>query len=213
MAGLMKRVQWRGYQRMTLYSESINKTITVCYTSIKFSGDRRDVKNTLARELLNNVVPRFIIEKKEQLIANDIYGCPRVNSKYKQPLAISFSYSGQELWAAVADVAALGIDVAMAADFLAPYPYNRAFMEHELQLASSFGSNKEDAAALLWSCKEAAMKKRGTGFHFNDPRDVQILSCLLDGYGRYRVIVATPKKISVVVRKERHLWFAVAASE
>ncbi|MBU1565893.1 MAG: 4'-phosphopantetheinyl transferase superfamily protein [Proteobacteria bacterium] len=152
------------------------------------------------------------MDKNKQLIATDKYGCPRLTVEYKQPLSLSFSYTGQKLWAAVAEVDSLGIDVETSVNFLAPYPYNRAFMADDLHLALSFYPKKEDAAALLWSCKEAAMKSRGTGFHFIDPRDVRILSCLQEGHCMYRVTVATPEEISVVVHKKRHLWLAVTAS-
>jgi hypothetical protein len=57
------------------------------------------------------------------------------------------------------------------------------------------------------------MKKRGTGFHFTDPRDVQVQSCRqMNEPSLFTVSVATPEKISVIVFKERHLWLAFAVS-
>jgi phosphopantetheinyl transferase len=198
--------------RMILYSESAKESTTVYYTSAKFFGDPREVKNTLVRGLLREVHPSFPATKNGQLIIHDEYGCPRLYIENKQPLSISFSYNGQEVWAAVAEMDSLGIDVETLGNFLAPYPYNRAFLEDDFRVVSSFCTGKEDAAALLWSCKEAAVKSRGTGFHFIDPRDVRILSCLQEGYCRYRVTVATPEKICVVAKRERHLWLALSVS-
>lgn len=197
--------------RMFLQSEPTKKAMTICYASVQFSGDSRGSKNSLVRRLLRAVAPGLILDRNDPLISTDMYGCPRLSVEYQEPLALSFSYNGQELWAAVAASHALGIDVETSENFSAPYPYARAFMEEDLQLALPLCSKKEDAAALLWSCKEAAMKSQGTGFHCTDPRDVRILSCLQDGCGMYRVNVATPERISVVVTRERRLWFAVTA--
>ncbi len=197
---------------MLLQSESTKKAMTICYASVQFSGDSRGSKNSLVRRLLRDVAPELILDTSDHLITTGMYGCPRLNVEYKEPLALSLSYNGQELWAAVAAVHSLGIDVETSGNFLDPYPYNRAFIEEDLHLALPLCPKKEDAAALLWSCKEAAMKSRGTGFHCTDPREVRILSCLQVGRCMYRVSVATPERISVVVTRERRLWFAVTAS-
>ncbi len=198
--------------RMILCSGTAKAPVTVYYTSAKFFKDPKEVKNALAGGLLGKVDPKFHAEKNVPLIIKDRYGCPRLNVEYKQPVSISFSYSGQELWAAVAEMDSLGIDVETPGNFSAPYPYNRAFLEDDFRVISSFCTGKEDAAALLWSCKEAAVKSRGTGFHCIDPRDVRILSCLQEGHCMYRVTVATPEKIGVVVKRERHLWLALSVS-
>lgn len=197
---------------MILYTESTKGQIAVYYASAKLSGDRSEVKNTLARGLLRSADSRFPVEKNVQLIKNDIYGCPRLHRDYQQSIAISFSYTGQEVWAAVAKVDALGIDIETPGNFSAPYPYGRVFLEEDFHNISSFCKNKEDAAAMLWSCKEAAVKYKGTGFHFIDPRDVRIHSCMQDGPFSYRVSVMIPEKIHVVVMREQHHWLALAVS-
>jgi phosphopantetheinyl transferase len=197
--------------RMILHIESRKESGSVYYASAGLSGDRNVIKNALLVDLLRCggfKVPSA--DRSVQLIRNDRYGCPQLNSQ--QSIAISFSSIGQEVWAAVTQADALGIDVETPQNFRAPYPYDRVFQADEFQQVSSFCTNKEDAAALLWSCKEAAMKNRGTGFHFMDPRDVRICSCVQKGYCTYAVIVTTPEKVPVVVMREHHLWLALAVS-
>lgn len=194
-----------------LHVESKNKSIPVYYASAEISGDRDRAKNALAGELLQHGGFMCLDETKAQRIKNDRYGCPQLDSQ--QSIALSFSYVGQRVWAAVAQAAALGIDIEAPENFRAPYPYDRVFQADEFYNVSNFCTNKKDAAALLWSCKEAAMKNRGTGFHFIDPRDVRILSCVQEIDCGYMAIVATPKKIPVIVMRENHLWLAFAVSE
>lgn len=196
--------------RMILHTESRKRSSTIYYASAGLSGDRNVIKNTLIGDLLRRGGFTVPTDRHTQLIRNDRYGCPQLNSQ--QSIAISFSSLGQKVWAAVTQADALGIDVEAPENFRAPYPYSRVFQADEFQLVSSFCANKEDAAALLWSCKEAAMKNRGTGFHFLDPRDVRILSCVQEGHSTFAVIVTTPEKIPVVVMRERRLWLALAVS-
>jgi phosphopantetheinyl transferase len=193
-----------------LHAESNNKPISVYYASAGFSEDRNVTKNMLAGELLQRGGFMLLEETNALLIKNNKYGCPQLESQ--QSLVISFSSAGQRVWAAVAQADALGIDVEASENFCAPYPYDRVFQTDEFHHVSSFCVNKEDGAALLWSCKEAAMKNRGTGFHFMDPRDVRILSCVQERIRRYTAIVATPEKIPVIVIREGNLWLAFAVS-
>jgi len=193
-----------------LHAESHNKPISVYYASTGFSEDKNATKNMLARELLQRGGFMLLEETNALFIKNNQYGCPQLESQHS--LVISFSSVGQRVWAAVAQADALGIDVEASESFRAPYPYDRVFQTDELHHVSSFCVNKEDSAALLWSCKEAAMKNRGTGFHCIDPRDVRILSCVQARHCRYTAIVATPEKISVIVIKEGDLWLAFAVS-
>jgi phosphopantetheinyl transferase len=193
-----------------LHVESKIGLISVYYASVGFSGDRNVTKNMLARGLLQRGGFMPLEETNALPIKNNQYGCPKLESQHS--LVISFSSVGQRVWAAVAQADALGIDIEASENFCAPYPYDRAFQTDEFHHVSSFSANREDGAALLWSCKEAAMKNRGTGFHCIDPRDVRILSCVMERHCRYTAIVATPEKIPVIVIKEGDLWLAFAVS-
>ncbi|MFI5355402.1 MAG: 4'-phosphopantetheinyl transferase superfamily protein, partial [Desulfobaccales bacterium] len=80
------------------------------------------------------------------------------------------------LWAAVGSSdSALGLDVATPGEFAGSYPHQRVFLEAEWQTAVTLtAGNREEAAALLWSVKEAVVKAWGWGFHFLSPRQVEV---------------------------------------
>jgi phosphopantetheinyl transferase len=195
---------------MILHVESRKGPIPVYYASSGLSGDRNVIKDMLVKDLLRHGGFKLSTDRNAQLIRNDRYGCPQLDAL--QSIALSFSSVEQKIWAAVAQAGALGIDVEAPENFRVPYPYDRVFQADEFQHAAGFCTEKEDAAALLWSCKEAAMKNRGTGFHFIDPWDVRVRSCVQEGPFSYRVSVTTPEDIPVVVKREHHLWFALAVS-
>lgn len=187
--------------------------VAVHYASAALVGERDRIKNTLADWLVQQAGFTSKTVGGEPLISYDELGCPRFLQEMQYPIAISFSQARQEIWAAVARVDALGLDVESPENFRRPYPYDRVFSGTEFQCVTEYCPAKKDAAAMLWSCKEAAMKKRGTGFHFTDPRDVQVQSCRqMNEPSLFTVSVATPEKISVIVFKERHLWLAFAVS-
>ncbi len=184
--------------------------IPVYFAAARLGEDPGEMKDALVQSLVRTVDPGFLMGDNGRLIENDFYGCPRFNGEIKRPFSLSFSYSGQVLWAAVARTEALGIDVETPEHFSPPYPYDRAFRRGDFQMVSAVCRGREDAAALLWSCKEAAVKCRGTGFHCIDPRDVRVLSCRQVGCGRFRISVTAPDELCVMVRREGRLWFAVA---
>ena len=90
--------------------------------------------------------------------------------------AVSFSEGGGRLWAAICeDDSDIGIDAAGPDEFPKDYPHHRAFHLQELQHALRLtGGNMENASALLWSVKEAAVKALGCGFHLVDPREIHV---------------------------------------
>jgi phosphopantetheinyl transferase len=199
--------------RMTLYSESTQTPITVYYASAPLARDRSNVKNILARELLRDAAPNPATSNNPPRIRNDQYGCPKMMSGYPWPMAISFSYFKQEVWAAIAQTNSIGMDVENSINFCFPYPFNRVFSPDEFHSIDDFCNNKEDAAALLWSCKEAVVKNLGTGFHFIDPRNVRVHSCLQEKPFAYKVLVTIGRNnFPVLVKREKHLWLAISAS-
>jgi phosphopantetheinyl transferase (holo-ACP synthase) len=90
--------------------------------------------------------------------------------------AISFCKSSQNLWAALCgDAHDIGIDVAQSHEFQGKYPFYRVFHPRELRLAlKPAGDDLKQAAALLWSVKEAAAKAMGCGFHLVDPLQMTV---------------------------------------
>jgi len=88
--------------------------------------------------------------------------------------AISFCESGQNLWAALSgDEHDIGIDVAQIDEFQGRYPFYRVFHPQELHHAVKLlGKDLKEAAALLWSIKEAVAKALGCAFHLVDPRQM-----------------------------------------
>ena len=88
--------------------------------------------------------------------------------------AISFSESGQTVWAALCnDGHDIGIDVAQPHEFQGKYPFKRVFHPSELQHALKLvGEDLKKAASLLWTIKEAVAKALGCAFHLVDPRQM-----------------------------------------
>ncbi|MBA4373463.1 MAG: hypothetical protein C0402_11460 [Thermodesulfovibrio sp.] len=107
-------------------------------------------------------------------VVRGLLGRPRfLLGEYEGP-SISFSEGGGNLWAALCgDKSAIGIDVAGSNEFKKEYPFHRVFHPEELQQALRItGENLEEAAALLWSVKEAAVKALGSAFHLVDPLQI-----------------------------------------
>jgi hypothetical protein len=101
--------------------------------------------------------------------------------------AISFSEGGGNVWAALCgDRSDIGIDVAGADEFQQAYPFHRVFNDQELQHALSLaGGALGNAAALLWSVKEAVVKALGCAFHLVDPRQINVYPAVAGGDGGY----------------------------
>jgi phosphopantetheinyl transferase len=97
---------------------------------------------------------------------------------------VSFSRDERgRIFAAVCLKSPVGIDAAHPKEFSGAYPFDRAFSREELGFALLITDGLTDAAALLWSFKEAAVKARGTGFHRIDPRNVFVDSPQRQGDG------------------------------
>jgi phosphopantetheinyl transferase len=90
--------------------------------------------------------------------------------------SISFSNGEGKVWAALCgDESDIGIDVADADEFQREYPFHRAFHQEEFQYALKLtGDDFREAAAMLWSVKEAVVKALGCAFHLVDPRQITI---------------------------------------
>lgn len=109
-------------------------------------------------------------------LVSDLLGRPQLRlGEYRGP-AISFSRGGGKIWAALAgDESHVGIDVAGSAEFQGAYPVQRVFQPEELLHAVKLtDGDQEEAAALLWSVKEAVVKALGCGFHLMEPRQISV---------------------------------------
>jgi phosphopantetheinyl transferase len=109
-------------------------------------------------------------------IAHDRLGRPHLLLGEHPGPAISFSTAGEDVWAALCgDKSDIGIDVAGSAEFQEGYPMHRVFHARELQTALELArGDSANAAALLWSVKEAVAKALGCAFHLVDPRDIHV---------------------------------------
>jgi len=89
---------------------------------------------------------------------------------------VSFSWSAGAWWAALgASNSWIGLDAASPGEFAGAYPLPKVFRTGEWQSALSLtAGNREEAAALLWSVKEAVVKARGCGYHFFGPRQIRV---------------------------------------
>lgn len=107
-------------------------------------------------------------------VVHDGLGKPELILGGGRSLPVSFSYSGRSIWAAVnASLLSVGIDAARADEFPVGYPFARAFHEEELMHADlRIAAGVGDAAAMLWSAKEASVKAFGCGFHLLDPLEI-----------------------------------------
>jgi phosphopantetheinyl transferase (holo-ACP synthase) len=84
------------------------------------------------------------------------------------------------------------------------------------------GGNLAQAAALLWSIKEAVAKALGCAFHLVDPRDIHVqpsavaddgpaFSVRLSGKARARFPMADRRPITVRSLPQAGTWLSIAA--
>jgi phosphopantetheinyl transferase len=106
---------------------------------------------------------------------------------------ISFSHCYGVTWGALADPEwDVGIDAARADEFEGDYPFHRVFHTGELNpLLETIGRRRSEAAALVWSAKEAFVKAVGCGFHLFSPLEVTTAPLELQSdHARFRVRVS-----------------------
>jgi phosphopantetheinyl transferase len=130
-------------------------------------------KESLARFLVERVLERQVVDLTLEL---DPLGRPRARLGAAPGPSLSFSWCSGRLWAAAGrSENGLGLDAAAPGEFTGSYPHRRVFREAEWQTALiQTGGEQAEAAALLWSVKEAVVKARGCAFHFLGPRQVQV---------------------------------------
>ena len=179
-------------------------------------------KESLARFLAEHLLER---ELPDLTLKPDPLGKPQIWMGAAPGPALSFSWSTGRLWAAVGrSESDLGLDVAAPREFAGSYPHRRVFTEAEWREAVTLtAGNQEEAAALLWSVKEAVVKARGCGFHFLSPRQVEVQFAvqgehgyLWQGYlenpGLGRTIPGGQQPCPVVSVRLKEVWLSVAWS-
>lgn len=109
-------------------------------------------------------------------IESDDLGAPHLVIRGAEGPGISFSYSRDAIWAALCGKdCRCGIDAAAGADFNGDYPFHRAFGGNEIEdFLPVVGGSRAEAAALIWSAKEAVVKALGCAFHLMDPLRVRV---------------------------------------
>jgi phosphopantetheinyl transferase len=158
------------------------------------AGHCQAAKESLARFLAEYVLERQV---PEMILDSDYLGKPRIWLGKAPGPALSFSWSAGRLWAAAGgSESGLGLDAAAPGDFFGSYPHQRVFLAAEWQMAVTLTARDcAEAAALLWSVKEAVVKATGCGFHFVSPRQIRVHFAARreDGY-LWRVSLENPDR-------------------
>lgn len=139
-------------------------------------------KESLARFLAEHLLERQL---PDLALGRNPLGKPQIRLGAAPGPALSFSWCAGLMWAAVGrSENGLGLDAAAPSEFTGPYPHQRVFRDTEWQAAVNLlAGNREEAAALLWSVKEAVVKAGGCGFHFLSPRRVEVQFASLGDQG------------------------------
>jgi len=158
-------------------------------------------------------------------ITSDDFGAPHLVVKGTEAPGISFSYSETTIWAALCGTdCRCGIDAARSDEFGDDYPYHRAFCSGEIEnLLPVTNGNTTEAAALIWSAKEAAVKALGCAFHLIDPLQVQVglrgslggailLTAKLRVSDRKKLPEGSSSRISLATVLMRHTWVSLAVT-
>jgi phosphopantetheinyl transferase (holo-ACP synthase) len=158
-------------------------------------------------------------------LTNDDLGGPHLMLDGRRGPAISFSYCAERLWACMGHgEISVGIDSAWAGEFQNGYPYARVFdpTEFEGALAMNVGGPPE-AAALLWSAKEAVVKALGCGFHLVAPHEVTLVpksgasterrfALRIAQRARRRLGISATGNTEIAVSRHSRFWVSVAVS-
>jgi hypothetical protein len=156
-------------------------------------------------------------------IVKDSLGKPRVLCGTESGPSVSFAHLGAGTWGAMCPSSAtVGIDVAQAEEFSDGYPFSRVFHEEDLTVTlKKTHDDEKEAAALLWSAKEAIVKAIGCGFHLLDPIDVKVVpwfdegsEYILRGQVRGRSLGRLPMSMHLDVPisavREENTWICTA---
>ena len=162
----------------------VDRDEPVFYTSLRRYAD--NCKHQLITLLWDHYVDREISSGKHAdsfnstashiQVKTGLLGKPYLLVGGSTGPAISFSEGEGKVWAALCGGETdIGIDLAGRDEFPETYPFQRVFHNLELQHALHVtAGNDAEAAALLWSIKEAVVKALGCAFHLVDPRQLSV---------------------------------------
>jgi phosphopantetheinyl transferase len=234
-------LETHGDRKQVLRSDYIylgSTGIRILYSSIGFSnkkGNRRKEMHRAKIELLTELLKHptlvdFIeahpmVNSQENLvITSDRWGKPVVMTGKQQLLSLSFSSSDNKIWCLICTGNnKCGIDAARFSEFDPGYPHYRAFLKAELSGAADMTCGEiSDAAALLWSGKEAIVKALGCAFRLVDPLGIRIYIKKLEGDTCWSSAELLKSRINrsgvvgepgIVVKSRRHGddWVSIAA--
>lgn len=172
-------------------------------------GTRETAKTHLLFSILDNFLGGQIDMRKKISLYYDQNGCPHLQTPLPLELHISFSYCRSELWAAIGLNYPLGIDVEIASSFYDKYPFDLIFSMEEQKRFVELGSPASCAAAGMWSCKEAAVKCRKSGFSDIAPLDVRI-GKIEKIENLYIIEVYIDQTYDVIAEKYGDIWRTLA---
>lgn len=194
---------------------------------------RRQAKNMLIDLLLKEVRhlrPWTDCALKKQIgsrhsayiISSNRLGQPLLRiDGYRGP-SLSFAHIPGRTWAAMSLCSAtVGIDVASSVEFFNDYPLQRVFHQDEIEAAMKLFGTHENAAAALWSAKEAVVKSLGCGYRFFAPIDLKVkidfdftgedkIYVVFSDYARHRIGLAKEKVHRVHLIRRGTLFLSVA---
>ena len=153
---------------------------------------------------------RISPQKNKIGLHHSTLGRPYLLLGEKKGPSLSFSHGRGRLWGAMSSTGSVGIDVAFPEEFVAGYPFARAFRSEEMDIAKAICRNHTPrGAALIWSAKEASVKATGAGFNLFDPLQVKVAAPLCREQGvLFKVSAGGP--IRTWARKEGRGWVSVA---
>jgi len=208
-------------RRIPVHTVSLlKKKGSIFYASLPHAGESLEECKTSGEEdklrlvtvlwahlmtMQNPLWKRYYLSGNEDLpirvVCNQL-GKPYLLLGEDQGPAISFSEGGGKVWAALCgDGPEIGIDMAGPYEFKGEYPFHRVFHEHELRHALGLTlGDMEQASALLWSVKEAALKAIGCAFHMVEPRQVHVYPS-----GASEGMHAFPVRLSGITLEHPHI--------
>lgn len=194
---------------------------------------RRQAKKVLIDLLLKNIghvrpwadrAPKKQTASRHSayIISSNRLGQPLLRINGCRGPSLSFAHLPGRTWAAMSLCSdAVGIDVASSVEFFNDYPLQRVFHQDEFQAAMKIFGSYENAAAALWSIKEAVVKSLGCGYRLFAPIDIKVgIDCDFTGedkiyvvftdYARHRIGLAKEKVHRVTLIRRGTLFLSVA---
>lgn len=207
--------------------------IASCVRPAAGNDARRAAKDRLVRGLLCGASEAASPEgnfpwdtgsfNEEIRLTADALGRPLLLLGDRRGPSVSFTHVGLKTWAALATRDyAIGIDAACGSEFIGDYPFHRAFQDGELDAArSELAVDVSNAAAAIWSAKEATVKALGCGFWLADPREVHVAEwrharnrffsrVTLSVRARHRFAFAGVHHVHVRTFSEHGVWVSAA---